>query len=131
MRRNSGRLTGTHSHYQGRLGEHIISWNCKAARHNGNKEIFSQNHVCIISFNPKLCILFRFLLGNKRPASRWDTPSPSTELMTRGPPATSSMGGVNNDSGDDDDNALPVAFGRGRGKKRKKNKGKNKGKNSK
>lgn len=109
----------------------------------------------------------RFLLGNKRPASRWDTPSPSSEVtsrgppitariggaggdsmsrgspitlrmggagsesMSRGPPITARMGGAGGDSGDDDDNALPVAFGRGRGKRRKKNKGKNKGKNSK
>lgn len=45
--------------------------------------------------------------------------------MTRDSPATPTMGGVvdKNDSGDDD-NVLPLAFGRGRGKKKKKNKAK-------
>lgn len=116
--------------------------------------------------NIESLIFFRFLLGNKRSASRWDTPSPSnesmsrgppvaarmggagndsmsrgppiaariggagSESMSRGPPVTARMGGAGHDSGDDDDSALPVAFGRGRGKRRKKNKGKNKGKNA-
>ena len=72
--------------------------------------------------------IYRFLLANKRPASRWDTPSPSKELIGRGSPLQPSpaMTGVDNDSGDED--VLPLAFGRGRGKRRKKNKGK-KGKN--
>ena len=68
-------------------------------------------------------LISRFLLASKRPASRWDTPSPSKELIGRGsplPPAPA-MTGVDNDSGEED--MLPLAFGRGRGKRRKKNKG--------
>ena len=95
------------------------------------KYVHSAGYIEIL-YNIIIICIFppRFLLGKKRPASRWDTPSPSTEVMTRDSPITSRMGGVDNESGDEDD-ALPVAFGRGRGKKRKKNKGKNKGKNSK
>ena len=71
--------------------------------------------------------MFRFLLRNQKPASRWDTPSPSTELMTRDSPIAPAMGGVDNMESGDDANMLPVAFGRGRGKRKKKGKkGKNK-----
>ena len=78
-------------------------------------------------FKMFITYVFRFLLRNKKPASRWDTPSPSKELMIRDSPIVPAMGGVINNESGDEANQLPVAFGRGRGKKKKKGKqGKNK-----